>query len=166
MDKIALREVTIEDAEYLQPIWTDNDVIKYTMINNMDSMENVKNRILRQLKWKELDGIGPYVIIKNTKIVGYCGGTRTSNSVKEYEIFYHLAKEEWGNGHGTRVAKMLVDIAFNNKNAEKVIAESYIGNIGSCRVLEKLGMKKKEIVKRKIRTNEEEYAMYVYELCK
>ena len=42
MDEITLREVTIEDAEYLQPIWTDNDVIRYTMINNMDSIENVK----------------------------------------------------------------------------------------------------------------------------
>jgi len=166
MDNVSLREVTINDAFDLQPIWTDFDVIKYTMINDMESIDNVKSRIERQLKWKDFDGIGPFVILMDNAIIGYCGGTKTNSTIKEYEIFYHLRKEEWGKGIGTKVVKMLIEIAFESKKAGRVIAETVVENIGSCRVLEKIGMKRREIIKRKIRNNKVENKMFVYEIIK
>ncbi len=162
MNEITLRLVTIDDAEYLQPIWTDNDVIKYTMINNMDTVDNVRNRILRQLKWLENDSIGPYVIIKNNSVIGYCGGTKEEDN--EYEIFYHLSKEKWNKGLGTIIVKELLDIGFKLKNANKIKAKVVVENTGSYRVLEKNGMTRISKEEKAFEKNGKKYDMYIYEI--
>ena len=163
-NNIVFRIVEKNDSIELFNIWTDHEVTKYTMINNINSNEDCINRIERQLKWLKNDSIGPYVIIRNNNIIGYCGGTKEENN--EYEIFYHLSKDNWNKGIGTIVVNELLNIGFKSKKANKIRAKVVIDNIVSYKVLEKNGMKRIRKEEKIFEKNGKKYDMYIYEIDK
>jgi [ribosomal protein S5]-alanine N-acetyltransferase len=164
IDNLIYRIVHTDDSSELLSIWQDKDVIKYTMVNNINSIEDCRNRIERQIKWIENNSIGPFVVIKNSLIIGYCGGTKEINN--EYEIFYQIKKSKWKNGYGTEIVKKLLQIAFLEKMASKVIAKAIIENIGSWKVLEKNKMIRDRTEKKSFIKDGNKFDLYVYEINK
>ncbi|MFA5486004.1 MAG: GNAT family N-acetyltransferase [Bacilli bacterium] len=69
----------------------------------------------------------------------------------------------WNNGYGTEVGKALLAYAFKTLNLKKVYATCHKENIGSARIMEKIGMrfvKEESLEHKKIGA----YIQYVYEL--
>ena len=64
-----------------------------------------------------------------------------------FEIGYQLPHAEWGKGLGTRIAKVLLEYGFNTLKAHKVTADCFSSNIGSTRVMEKIGMSREGVQK-------------------
>ncbi|MBP1999922.1 RimJ/RimL family protein N-acetyltransferase [Paenibacillus shirakamiensis] len=56
------------------------------------------------------------------------------------ELGYWMGEEHWGNGYATEAARAVLDFAFQEKNYNKVYARYFATNIGSGRVMEKIGM--------------------------
>ena len=63
----------------------------------------------------------------------------------EIEIGYRYFKEFWGNGYAKESSKALVDYGFNTMGEKKLVGVAMPDNTASCRVLEKIGMKFKEM---------------------
>lgn len=57
------------------------------------------------------------------------------------EIGYRLKKHHWGRGFASEGAKALLDWGFVNVGYEKIVACTMATNLGSRRVMEKLGMR-------------------------
>ncbi|KRE00394.1 GCN5 family acetyltransferase [Bosea sp. Root381] len=57
------------------------------------------------------------------------------------EIGYRLRREEWGQGLASEGATALVDWGFASSGFEKLVACTLAVNIGSRRVMEKIGMR-------------------------
>ena len=57
----------------------------------------------------------------------------------EIEIGYMLAREQWGQGFATEVARELVRIGFAELGHTRLIAMTHPDNVGSIRVIEKSG---------------------------
>lgn len=58
----------------------------------------------------------------------------------EPELGYRLRRAAWGRGYGTEEARALIDRAFRECGARRVVASTDIANLASRRVLEKCGM--------------------------
>jgi RimJ/RimL family protein N-acetyltransferase len=58
-----------------------------------------------------------------------------------------LAPQERGKGYGTEVVQMMVDYLFLHKDIVRIQAETHPGNLGSQRVLEKVGFSKEGIIR-------------------
>lgn len=162
--RLTFRIASKSDAADLLGIWSDEDVTRYTMIQGIGSIADCERRIERQLKWIEHDSIGPYVIIEDSTVIGYCGGTRENHNA--YEIFYHITKEKWNKGLGTGIVKALLNIGFAEKNAAKMIAKVVLANTGSWKVLENNGMKRCRTEVGAFQKGGEKYDLYVYEVSK
>ncbi len=78
----------------------------------------------------------------NGNFEGMIGLTVTPFLDGNYEVGYQLPESSWGKGIATKLSKFAFNIAFNELGAYKVGADCYAGNIGSIKVLEKVGMKK------------------------
>jgi len=52
-----------------------------------------------------------------------------------------LSAEQWGKGYATEIASALVDAAFFELRADRVISTVDVNNGASIRVLEKIGMR-------------------------
>ena len=61
------------------------------------------------------------------------------NGVKTAELGYRLRRECWGQGYATEGASALVEHAFKALGFERIIAKTMMSNLGSRKVLEKLG---------------------------
>ena len=57
-------------------------------------------------------------------------------------LMYFIAPKHWGQGIATEAAGAVVSAAFANSKVPKVWASTNVQNIGSIRVLEKLGMQR------------------------
>jgi ribosomal-protein-alanine N-acetyltransferase len=77
--------------------------------------------------------------IVSGKLIGACDlSLIESNAV---DLGYMLSVEQWGKGYATEIALALVDAAFFDLRAQRVISTVDVNNAASIRVLEKIGMR-------------------------
>lgn len=85
-------------------------------------------------------GWGPWLIIHNRKIIGNVGFKEDPDENGAIEIGYQIMKNNQKQGFGYEAVKALANWAFSHNNVKSIIAECDHSNIGSIRILEKLGM--------------------------
>jgi ribosomal-protein-alanine N-acetyltransferase len=73
------------------------------------------------------------------KLIGACDLSLIESSV--VDLGYMLSAEQWGKGYATEIALALVDAAFFDLRAQRVISTVDVNNGASIRVLEKIGMR-------------------------
>jgi RimJ/RimL family protein N-acetyltransferase len=61
---------------------------------------------------------------------------------RTFDFGYSFHRDAWGQGFATEAARALVDIAFRDLGAHRVFATCDPRNVGSWRVMEKLGMRR------------------------
>jgi len=82
------------------------------------------------------------IILKEQRVlVGDMGFKDGPDAEGTAEIGYSIVPEYQNHGYATEMAEALITWAFEQKGIKKVIAECLNDNIGSIRVLEKLGMR-------------------------
>lgn len=57
------------------------------------------------------------------------------------ELGYRLRRASWGRGYATEGGRALVEKAFTEWGAERVVARTLVGNVASQRVMEKCGLR-------------------------
>ncbi len=61
--------------------------------------------------------------------------------VRETDLGYRFKKAFWGKGYGTEAAGICIKDGFTRLHLQRIYAEAYTENIGSIRIMEKVGMK-------------------------
>lgn len=73
--------------------------------------------------------------------VGQSGLIPAEGIGPEVEIAYHFAKSCWGKGYATEAAIAVLAHGLDRLGLERIIAIVMPGNVASCRVVEKAGMR-------------------------
>jgi len=60
---------------------------------------------------------------------------------READIGYELSPRQWSRGYATEVARAVVRFGFTELGLHRVWLTCIVDNVGSARVLEKLGMR-------------------------
>mgnify|MGYP001058006127 CR=1 len=63
-----------------------------------------------------------------------------NDSIREWEIGWAIHPQDWGKGIATEAAQRLLEFAFAELQAHRVVAFSHAENAASLRIMEKLGM--------------------------
>ncbi len=63
-----------------------------------------------------------------------------NDSIREWEIGWAIHPQDWGKGIATEAAQRLLEFAFVELHAHRVVAFSHAGNTASLRIMRKLGM--------------------------
>jgi RimJ/RimL family protein N-acetyltransferase len=91
-------------------------------------------------------GFGKQAVIfkKSDRLIGYCGiGVEQIDKVDEREIGYRLEPKFWNEGLATEAASTIIQYGFEQLKFPYILGIVERENIGSVRVLQKLGMKYK-----------------------
>ncbi len=75
------------------------------------------------------------------RLIGNCGIRINDPDLREANIGYELASDQWGQGYATEAAQAILRFGFDELGMHRVWAETIVENIGSARVLRKLGMR-------------------------
>lgn len=103
-------------------------------------------------KWSN----SPVFIVRNNNddFMGMIGLTVTPFLDGNFEIGYQLPESAWGKGIATKLSEFALKIAFQELGAYRVGADCYAENIGSIKVLKKVGLKKEGTLKKYYTTEE------------
>ena len=81
------------------------------------------------------------VTLKQThQLIGTCGIRTKSANAHEGDIGFELSPKHWGQGFATEAARAIVEFGFAEMRLHRIWSWCIADNVGSARVLEKLGM--------------------------
>lgn len=146
-ERLLLRMFTLEDAEPLHRIWNDPAVMKY-IDSRRPSLEDTRAAMARQVeRWRE-HGFGQWaVVLKDEgKVIGYAG-FKYLDKTPEVELLYGIDKPYWNKGYTTEAGHACLRYVFEKTDLKRIVAVAEPENIGSWRVMEKLGMKREQIAR-------------------
>jgi [ribosomal protein S5]-alanine N-acetyltransferase len=81
------------------------------------------------------------VTLKSTRqLIGSCGIRLKAAHAHEGDIGYELSPKHWGQGYATEAASAILEFGFTRLGLHRVWSWCVADNVGSARVLQKLGM--------------------------
>lgn len=141
-DRLRLRRFTPDDLDRLAAIRSDPEVMRYIGNGQPNSREQARAAIERSISMWEHEGFGRWGVIdrERARLVGWCG-LAFLDATTEIEIGYGIERSAWGNGFITEAAAATLRHGFETVHLERIVAVAFPENIGSTRVMEKLGMR-------------------------
>ncbi|WP_253300427.1 GNAT family N-acetyltransferase [Paenibacillus lautus] len=141
-----LNEVTQNDFEDVKQIYTNEQVRKYlggiipdehTFAKFLDTLN--RNDKADSFFWVvRLKGSNQFIgLVSLDKHID--GGT---------ELSYEFLPFYWGQGFASEVTIRVIKYAFAELGISKLLAETQIANLGSCKLLERVGMKMERTIQR------------------
>lgn len=137
--RLHLRHFTLGDLDDLYPIFSDPEVLTYMKTGEPASRAETEHALSSIIKHWEQHGFGRWAVVdKETgKLIGY-GGLRNLHGTPE--LVYLLARDYWGRGLATEIARASLKWGFEERHFERIIAVTRPGHTASRRVMEKVGM--------------------------
>ena len=139
-ERLILRELNTDDAKNFYELNLNPNVIKYTGDKAFKNESEAKN-FLENYKDYKLNGYGRWAVIEKStnKCLGWCG-LKLGELDNETDIGFRFFEEEWNKGYATESAKECLTYGFENLKLKKIIGRAMKDNIGSIKVLEKIGL--------------------------
>ncbi len=139
--RFRLRAPTFDDAADIFRIMSDPNVTRYFGALPMTAIEQARQRVAAiEAAFQEQSGVRWAITHRaNGQLLGTAGFWRLIRSHFRAEIGYELAPEWWGQGVMTEALGAMLDFGFTRMGLHSVEAQIHPANMGSRRVLEKLG---------------------------
>lgn len=143
--RLLLRPITEEDAPAIYEYASNPKVAQHTLWDHHQSLQDSLNFICgyvaERYKNQEPEPFGIALKSSPQKIIGTVGCFWISKPYQTMELGYALAESYWNKGIATEASRTILDFVFKNYAVRRIQAPCRIENIGSKRVMEKLGMK-------------------------
>ena len=141
--RLRVREFVPEDADALEAVLGDPVAMQYYPAA-FDRAE-IDNWIRRNRARYVDPGFGLWaMLLKDSgELIGDCGCyVREVDGNYEFELGWHVRPDLWGRGYAAEAAQGCIEYGFSTLGAERIIALVRPENLSSCRVAEKVGMRR------------------------
>jgi RimJ/RimL family protein N-acetyltransferase len=138
-DRLTIRSFRESDIPEYAAIVADPKVTEFLGDGSPHSYEQATAYVQGCTRSEAKDGIARYaIIIRETgQLIGFCGFKRMANYI---DFGWRYASRAWGNGYATEAARAVLDYGVNTLKLSGIVAESAVENVGSVRVIQKIGM--------------------------
>ncbi|MGG3284347.1 GNAT family N-acetyltransferase [Paenibacillus solani] len=167
-ERLRLRRVSMQDADQMFAYASDNEVARYVTWETHSSIDDSKNFIQFILFQYAKHDIAPWAIeLKESgRMVGTVDFVWWKPEQQIAEIGYVLARECWGQGLMTEAAAALLELGFGRMELERIQARCFSENIGSQRVMEKIGMSYEGTLRKGIKIKGRHWDIKMYSILK
>ncbi|HAX24760.1 MAG TPA: GNAT family N-acetyltransferase [Thermomicrobiales bacterium] len=142
-ERLILRRFTPEDVELLVELDADPEVMRYLSGGQPTPREAIERDIMPAWlrHYERGNDLGFWAAIEKESgaFLGWFH-FRPTDEAGEVELGYRLRRAAWGKGYATEGSQALIDKGFRELGIQRVVASTYQDNVGSRRVMEKLGM--------------------------
>lgn len=143
--RISIRKIEKNDFKYLKELLQDEQL----MLLGWGKIysDNEVNLWIDKISEQYAKYGYSYFLVENkdtNEFIGIAGLIQTEIKNNDYtELAYIIKKTYQGKGFGSEVASKLIQMAFNEYNLDRVMAQFVPSNIASKKVVESVGMKYK-----------------------
>ena len=148
-ERLILREVLLTDVEGMFELDSNPMVHQYLGNNPINSKEQAIEAINFIRQQYEERGVGRWAAIEKESgdFIGWTGlklntGEKESLNGKQnfYDLGYRFIPRYWGKGYASETAFSGLDYGFKNLNIETMCGAAEVKNIGSNKILQKIGL--------------------------
>jgi ribosomal-protein-alanine N-acetyltransferase len=138
-ERLKMRFFNVEDAQYFYDLNLDPDVMKYTGDVPFESVEASGFFLADYIK-NQKPGFGRMTVLlkDNLECIGWCGLRPLEDGT--IDLGFRYFKKHWGRGYATEAGRASLQYGFEIMNLDRIIGRTARLNVGSVKVLEKLGM--------------------------
>lgn len=145
-NRLILREIDECDLQGIFELDSDPEVHRYLGKKPIKGIQESESIIKYIRKQYEEDGIGRWAVIdkKTNEFIGWSGlkyEKEVRTEMHYYDLGYRLKKKFWGRGIATETALEALNYGFQKMGLKEIYAGAHIDNIGSNKVLQKVGLK-------------------------
>ncbi|WP_405162813.1 GNAT family N-acetyltransferase [Nocardia sp. NBC_01499] len=143
-ERLVLRRFTEADVDNLVLLDSDPEVMRFLTGEPTPRVVIEREVLPGILRDYRVGPAGRWAVIERAggKFVGWLGiQPAEDGSVREVELGYRLVASVWGRGYATEGARALVGKGFSELGVERVWAQTMAVNVGSRRVMEKVGLR-------------------------
>lgn len=142
-DRLLVRPMRQEDVDDLFAYTQDEETARYVTWNANQTVDQAQQFLTHVLSNYEQGKQAPWAI--EWKATGQMVGTidfihLLLDENKQAELGYALSRQFWGKGIVTEAVERVLDFGFEALQLERIQARCMEPNIGSARVMEKVGM--------------------------
>ncbi|MBJ7472358.1 MAG: GNAT family N-acetyltransferase [Solirubrobacteraceae bacterium] len=139
---ILLRPFTLADVPAAHAVYSDPAVMRYVGHGPVRAIGGTDSMIRQYMAHQRTHGFGFWAVVDKATgvVIGDAGLARTADG--EVEMGYTLAQAWWGRGVASQAAGLWVGAARDQLGIERLRALVEEPNLGSRRVLEKLGFER------------------------
>jgi ribosomal-protein-alanine N-acetyltransferase len=147
--RLILRPVEAADIPALVDLWSDPQVTEH--MGGPRQREKLARIFAETAQDPLAERYDMYPVVEKSsgKVVGHCGLLdKEVDGKTEIELVYVLARDAWGLGYATEIARAIIEHAFWKMGVERLIALIEPRNTASERVARKIGMRlEKEVLR-------------------
>jgi RimJ/RimL family protein N-acetyltransferase len=139
-EKIRLRPVRVSDAENVYDLLKNDAVFSQLKGDGPKDMAEERDILQRrEADWKTSSNL--YLAIESTSSLEFVGNISARFRIhpQQADIGYWIGEPYWNRGYMTEAIRLVCHICFKHLNSNKIYATVFVGNVASCRVLEKNG---------------------------
>lgn len=142
--RITLRLVQFSDLEVIHELHSFPETDQYNTLGipkDITETESVIQSLVAENKQSDIRNYTFAIENMNTTVfIGLFGLKLWNKKNRRGEIWYKIHPDQWGKGYATEAANLVLDFSFNELNLHRVQAGCAVDNLGSIKVLEKIGM--------------------------
>ncbi|MBI5372725.1 MAG: GNAT family N-acetyltransferase [Sphingobacteriales bacterium] len=141
-DRLLLRLFEPGDAPLLYELNQDPEVTLYTgdPFRDLAHAREVLEQVILPQYALHQHGRWAVHLKPGLEFIGWCG-LKYIPERDEVDLGYRLKKTAWGRGYATEAAYASIKYGFEKRGLRRIIGRAMPGNLASCHVLEKCGMR-------------------------
>ena len=144
-NRLILRAIEEEDVQGMFELDSDPEVHKYLGNKPIKSLQESASVIKYIQQQYEDHGIGRWAVIDKTtnEFIGWSGlkyEKEVRSDMDYYDLGYRLKRKFWGRGIATETSLEALKYGFEVLNLKEIYAGAHVENIGSNKVLQKVGL--------------------------
>ncbi len=163
--RLSLREFVKTDYDAVYAYSSDARVTKYLFFGPRDAEATADYLDGLLASQQEVPRTRFELAVEETasgRVIGACDLTLIESNV--VDLGYMLGLADWGKGYATEISLALIDAAFFDLRAERVISTVDVNNQASIRVLEKIGMRWEAVFRKHRRAKNRWWDCHLYVL--
>ena len=139
-DRVLLRPLVHGDIDAVHSLWTAPEVRRFLWDDIVIMREVAREVVESRLATVEQFGFGYWELdVPQAPIAGFCG-FRFVDDGPEIELLYGLRGEHWGKGLATEACAAALGYLWRSTSYQRVYARTDPPNLGSVKVMLRLGM--------------------------
>jgi RimJ/RimL family protein N-acetyltransferase len=142
--RLALARFCEGDVEAVRRFASDPEVCRYTGWgpNTLDETRAFVAEAVQRHSYRY-----DLAVLRDGEVIGSASVWTTVPEHRAGELGYTIRRDCWGHGHATEVARLLVELGFDQLGLERLAATCDPDNAASVRVLEKAGLRREGLLR-------------------
>lgn len=145
-ERTKLRLIELSDLESIHELHSLPETDEFNTLgipNDMDETKSIMKGWIAENHKVEIKNYTFAIREKaNNEFIGLFGLKLWDKKYRRGEVWYKIQSKHWNKGIATEALRAMIDFGFNKLDLHRIQAGCAVSNIGSIKVLEKVGMQR------------------------